>query len=604
MNMKCYLRAGVAALALIGIAPAAAQTAAPAAGAPSESAMVNLVRALIAQGVLTEDRGAALIAQAEREAKDAQAKTAAQEGKSVAAGTIRVPYVPESVRQQIKDELRIEVLQAAQEEGWAKPGEVAEWPRRIRISGDLRVRDQFNFYDSGNATNIIDFATFNAIGPVDVNPSTNPGGIPILNSTQDRLNRFNYRARLAVDAKILDAVAVGFRFASGNDDGPVSTTQALGGGFNKDEFWIDRAFVKLTPLDGVSAILGRMPNPFYSTDLLYDEDLNFDGIAVTAESGQRLGPNFVLGGTVGAFPFEYGSSDFPAFDANKASDRNKWIFGGQLTGTWQARDDISLKGGVAYYDYTNVQGAPSEPCQLFGGNVSCSTDRDVPTFVSKGNTLFFPRNIVPPPGVINPSLPQFAALSFDYNLLNLTLEGSLRLNDRLSLTVAGDFVKNLAFDDSDICKLYGAFPGQPADPTTGQPAIPAQPERTLPPVNNVDFGCEQRVDDNGDPVRDPQYTGGDTAWMLRATVGYPRITTWGEWNLMFGYKYIESDSMLDSLTDSDFHLDGTNAEGFMFAGTLGLYDNVSARARWFSANEISGPRFSNDVLQIDLMVAF
>lgn len=588
--MKSYLMGGAVLAAILGAAPAMAQS------APSESAMVNLVRALVQQGVLTEDRGKELIDQAEAEAaaaRSAAALTAAQSGKAVAAGTVRVPYVPETVRQQIKDELRIEVLQAAQEEGWARPGEVAEWPKRIKISGDFRFRDQWNLFEEGNYNQLINFGQFNASGPIDINPSTNPRpGVsdlpraPLYNTTSDRNNRMNFRARIAVDAKLNDWASVGFRLASGGDDSPISTTQLLGNGFGKKDLWLDRAFARITPVEGASLIVGRMPNPFYSYDVLYDEDLNFDGVAVVADSGNHFGDNFVVGGTLGAFPYEYSADAFPSASQTKAGERQKWIFGGQLTGTWQAREDLSAKLGVAYYDYDSVQGRPSEPCQLSAGNFDCSTDQDVPAFLNKGNTLFLLRNIVPPPSSpTDYAQPQFAALTFDYNILDLTADVTLRVTDNLSLIVGGDYIKNLGYDRNDFCKDFAGFNGAAGS--------------TLPPVNNIDENDTTPCVDGG-----RAYKGGDTAWMLRATIGYPKVVSWGQWNLYFAYKSIEADSMLDSLTDSDFHLGGTNAKGYIVAGTFGLYDNVSVRGRWFSANEITGPQLSIDVLQLDLLLSF
>jgi hypothetical protein len=37
-------------------------------------------------------------------------------------GTIRVPYIPQVVRDQIRDELRDEVLKQAKAQGWSPPG--------------------------------------------------------------------------------------------------------------------------------------------------------------------------------------------------------------------------------------------------------------------------------------------------------------------------------------------------------------------------------------------------------------------------------------------------------------------------------------------------
>ena len=62
--------------------------------------------------------------------------------------------------------------------------------------------------------------------------------------------------------------------------------------------------------------------------------------------------------------------------------------------------------------------------------------------------------------------------------------------------------------------------------------------------------------------------------------------------------------MLDAFTDSDFHLGGTNAEGFFVGGAYGLYKNTWLAARWMSADEISGLPLSIDVFQLDLNATF
>ena len=62
--------------------------------------------------------------------------------------------------------------------------------------------------------------------------------------------------------------------------------------------------------------------------------------------------------------------------------------------------------------------------------------------------------------------------------------------------------------------------------------------------------------------------------------------------------------MLDAFTDSDFHLGGTNAKGFMIGGSYALYKNTWLSARWMSSDEISGLPLSVDVFQLDLNAKF
>ncbi|WP_410961374.1 putative porin, partial [Salmonella sp. SAL4457] len=89
------------------------------------------------------------------------------------------------------------------------------------------------------------------------------------------------------------------------DNNPVSTTQTLGGGFGKKDLWLDQGYLTWKPSERLSLTGGRIANPFLSTDLLYSNDLNFDGVA--AIFNQPLSRDVALFGTVGAFPVEYSS---------------------------------------------------------------------------------------------------------------------------------------------------------------------------------------------------------------------------------------------------------------------------------------------------------
>ncbi len=78
----------------------------------------------------------------------------------------------------------------------------------------------------------------------------------------------------------------------------------------------------------------------------------------------------------------------------------------------------------------------------------------------------------------------------------------------------------------------------------------------------------------------------------------------GAWRVGFGYRYLEADSTLDAFADSDFHLGGTNAKGYVINGEVSLTERVFARLRYLSANEIDGNRVGIDVLQLDLNAQF
>jgi hypothetical protein len=200
---------------VLAAAPAAAQDASAAQPSPAASpnAMTNLIRLLVEQKVLTAEAGQALMAQAEAEANAARTQMAAAPPPP-AEGTVRVAHVPQVVKDEIREQLRNEVVQQAKAEGWVAPNAMPGWLSKVKIYGEMRFRSQSNFMANTNETGLIDYAAFNENGPTDAS-LINP--LPFLNSTVDRPNRLAIRARLGVDAQIVPGFDVGVRIASGND---------------------------------------------------------------------------------------------------------------------------------------------------------------------------------------------------------------------------------------------------------------------------------------------------------------------------------------------------------------------------------------------------
>jgi hypothetical protein len=604
--------AGMSAIAAccLTATPALAQPAPP----PSPNATVNLIRLLVKQHVISKKAADALLKEAEAEADQARtqqtasaapaAATAAalpggQSAPPPAPGTLRVPYVPDIVKNQIRDEVKQDIMQKMEADNWAKPQEVPSWSKRVKITGDLRFRDEADLFSKSNDDQIIDYATFNSAGPTDINPNTNPNGIPFLDTTADRYNRMSIRARLGIDATITDRVLLGMRLASGGDNGPVSTTQLLGGGFGKKDIWLDRAFVRLEPTDEISLTAGRMPNPFFHSDLVFDEDLNFDGVAAGAETKSKPDSNgFNLFANGGFFPLEYIGANYPTYcggavpgtiSCEKSNERQKWLLGSQVGVDWK-QDSFDWRASASMYDFHNIQGELSSPCLIYLPVKECSTDASRPAFMQKGNTLFLIRQNVPDPNNINGTPnPQFAGLAFKYRLINATQEISYKLNDSQSITLGLDYVRNLAYDPKEACRYATLGVGSPVT-------------NVKPGSNGWAILCQPPDSTTGGTKA--QLQSGPTAYYARLTVGSPVPRKLWDWNVSVGYKYLEPDSMPDAFTDSDFHLGGTNAKGYIVTASLGIFDNTWVQARWFSADEVFGPPLSIDVLQLDLNAGF
>ncbi|MGB8922263.1 MAG: putative porin [Pseudomonas sp.] len=543
---------------------------AAAAPAPSENATINLIRLLVEQGILKQDKADALIAQAQNEAaqaKQAAASTAVAAGPVAAPGDVRVQYVPAAVRDQIRDQVKAEVMATAKQENWAAPNTFPEWTSRISFDGDIRLRDESRYYSDSNSNEIVDFAKLNNNGPYDVNPNSSTSLPPLLNTREDRSNQFRIRARLGMKAEIAPQWTAGIRIGTGSDNNPVSTTQSLGGGFAKKDIWLDQGYLNWKPTDELTVTGGRFANPFMSTDMLYSNDLNFDGVAAIFD--HKLNRDWGVFGTVGAFPVDYTNDTSTSNGFDKEESDNKWLYGAQIGAKWAINSNNRLKGALAYYRFDDIQGQRSSPCEPWAGAPGCDTDGSRVAFMQKGNSVFLLRDITPNPA--NPTTtpqPQFVGLASEFNLLDLNLVWDADLPQDFKLRSQGNYIHNLGYDEGDMRKR-----------SEGQI------------VNNLNS--------SGD------IESGANAWMVQFTLGNALdLKRQGDWNLFAGYKYIQPDALPDGFNDSSFHLGGTNAKGYFLGGNYGLAKNVYATGRWMSTEAVYGAPFDIDVLQLEINTRF
>lgn len=518
---------------------------------------MNLIDALVETGVLTREKADELIKAAEVKA----AKTAARAKKD---STVRVQYVPESVKAEIREQLKQEVLAQARTEGWAAPNAIPEWTERIKIEGDVRVRYQADRYGSGNsevaeynnaqiasAVSYPDITRFPSAA--DLASDSRPTG-----NVSDDVSRARVRARLGVLTKINDRVSAGLRVVTGNVDDRVSTNQTLGNNFNKYSFNVDRAYIKVDPVEWLSISGGRIPNPWFNTDLTWDEDLNFEGVAATVS---RVSPTATIRPfvTAGWFPLR---ADAPP----RADDRS--LLGLQIGTDWDVTSSTRLRFGLARFHYRNVEG------QLDGGydlvnDVRASSYGQYEygsSLRQKGNTLFQTTLGNGDNSLASP----FWGLASKFSPTVFTLAADLAHFDPIHLMVSAEYVKNSAFDRGEIERRTGL---------------------TL-------------------------LDGKDTAWQLRVQAGMPSVRVSGDWQAFVAYRYLGSDSLLDAFVDSDFGLGGTNLRGYVLGASYAIYRDTNVGLRWFSAENIdsmtyaqgnillTGQKFKVDTFMADLSVRF
>lgn len=560
---------------------------------------VNLIDVFVQQGMLDKTKAESLIKAAEAKATvESQAPVAATPADVPTADkpkskSIQVAYVPEfvkdEIREQVRSELKADVLKDvkadAKAEKWGIPAALPEWVNKIKISGDLRVRGQDDFFGNDNpqlgdlSNPYLDYLSINKEGG---NKAARNKNEEMLNTSNDRL-AIRERVRLGIDAQITDDLTAGFRLSTSNINSPVSIDQKLGNTGQSFDFVVDRAFLQYDYTrpnnnKSFSVYVGRIINPWMSTDLLYDQDLSFEGLAGTfrlgfnqndpvvkgyqappatsqSRGGINLGPqtpNTVFA-TLGVFPIQ---------EVN-FSTSDKWLYGGQLGADWLVRKDSRLKVAAAYYDYDNVRARPN-------ARDSFKNDWTAPQFVQKGNSMV--------PINVNDGLNGrctddqtergsgcLYGLASDFKIFNVNAIYDFSGFSPAHIMLSADYAKNFGFNAARIAREFpGALVGKATKDQT-------------------------------------------TAFQVRLDVGAEQVSRFKDWSTFVAYRYMERDSLLDAFTDSVFHLGGTNAKGWVIGANYGLAKNTFLQFRWISSDvidKIDGKPLSVDSAVLDLNARF
>lgn len=202
----------------------------------------------------------------------------------------------------------------------------SEWYDRLRFSGDFRARYE-GFYQGERTTR----------------------------------HRGRFRLRLRLDTDINEDMRFQLQVASGDPGTPVSTNQTLTSFFRPKPFNLDRAYMAYNPVAASALTIGggKFGSPMTRTQMIYDDDLNFegswqqvewdlsDGISVNLGSLQtaalelsREADSYMMGG-FGEVTFDIGAHTLQVGAANY---------------NWQNVDQIALAqaSGVVRSNLTNA----------------------------------------------------------------------------------------------------------------------------------------------------------------------------------------------------------------------------------------------------------
>jgi hypothetical protein len=435
------LIAAAAALALAIAGGAAAQTATPPAATDAATlerlrlTTLGLIEALVTQGLLSRERADALLRDAERHAErtaPAAAPPGSRWGDPPAPRPVqRVPFLSNTAREELRSQIRTDVLNEITNSGWADPRQVPSWTRRVSLGGDVRLRAQSELFGRGN----LPADQYRLQNDLASSPAWAPD---LLNTTEDR-HRLTLRARLGADIRLDDQAAAGLRITTGGTSGPASASATLGNHFNRLDLTLDRAFLRWNPNEDWRWLFGRFGVPFMGGTLVWPDDLSLDG--VLAERSFLLDGDLALRARAGAFPLQEFSVD----------GRDKWLFGAQLAMQWDLSLATRLHASVALYDFHRIEGVrendppPSGPRQ---GTVPYQTSAYPAGARLKGNTLI---NLNDPTSSAAPVW----GLASRFRPLHLSAGARLLQFYPWAIGLSLDWVKNLGFDLDEIERRAG-----------------------------------------------------------------------------------------------------------------------------------------------------
>ena len=207
---------------------------------------------------------------------------------------------------------REEIKQIVKEAQNEAPPVLPEWLTGLDWFGDLRLRYHYETFSS---------------------------------SSMKDVSKGRFRLRFGAKKTWLEEqVEAGFRIASGSSDDPSSTNQSFDDNFGEKNVWIDRAYVKFTPkaVKGLELIGGKMGNPFVHTNVVWDSDVNPEGVwaVYKCSLSDEIKP------FIGAGYFQT--------DENSSS-HNGTLAAYQAGATVSINEDTNVTAAAAWYDYSNYE---------------------------------------------------------------------------------------------------------------------------------------------------------------------------------------------------------------------------------------------------------
>lgn len=199
----------------------------------------------------------------------------------------------------------------------------------LKLYGDARMR--YEYLDESPQSK-----SFNALDPY-----------------ANQTDRYRYRIRVGADYTFTDSFMAGFELESSTAGD--SANQSMGNGFGKYPIQVGLVYLQWKPTNWLTLTGGKQRNPLYTTDLMWDPDINPEG----ASEALSFHPtdNFSIGLTAGQFIYadngENSGDSITSFTngSTTANNNDVWMFAEQVPMQFNFNKDTFVKevpGFLAY----------------------------------------------------------------------------------------------------------------------------------------------------------------------------------------------------------------------------------------------------------------
>ena len=170
----------------------------------------------------------------------------------------------------------------------SSPLKLAPWIKELKLSGDLRLRYQWDEEQAQEPSSAPGIPTPTP-SPSLKNPTPTLSASPNGRNHVAQRDRWRFRLRLNAEMKFDGGFFAGVSLTTNNFVDTANQTYT--GGFQNYGIYISKAFLGWNGYPGLAIIAGKQDNPFYTTDLFYDPNIYPQGLVERIDFDKLFGWN-------------------------------------------------------------------------------------------------------------------------------------------------------------------------------------------------------------------------------------------------------------------------------------------------------------------------